>query len=147
MVIRRILFVLAVFLVVVGVSQVIFATWWLNWFRPAIESERAYLWGLPALLFGLFLLVAVLERTIRLRAFFAILAIVSIVGGAVVLANPQLVHDAYGTLIFDRSLGFQRWVVRGAGLFRAIAGVLLIYALLAPPRERAAPRREPTIEP
>ncbi|MDH7602763.1 MAG: hypothetical protein QHI38_11515, partial [Armatimonadota bacterium] len=64
MAIRKILAVLAILLILVGVSQIVFGRWWIRHLPKWVESPSFYVWGIVPLLFGVLLLVGVLEHAV-----------------------------------------------------------------------------------
>ncbi len=138
---------MAVVLVLVGASQVVFARWWASWSQATAASPSFYMWGLPAILFGVLLLLGVLEGAICLRGLMAVLALLAVGAGALMLAKPSIVQGFLDSMVYERSAGFQGFVVRVAGLLRAVIGLLMVYALLARPKADAESDTPQTVPP
>ncbi|MCX8052502.1 MAG: hypothetical protein N3B12_01730 [Armatimonadetes bacterium] len=145
MAIRKILYILAVIVVLIGVSQLVFARWWLDRMPDLVHSGSFYLWGLPSVLFGVLLLIGIMERAVGLRLFMGIVSVISVIGGGTVLARPDSARRAIDWLLLDRSYGFQIFEIWLTGLIRMAIGVSLFWALIRPespsigPQEREVP--------
>jgi len=127
--IRKILFALAAIVVLVGASQLVFASWWLVKSRDAVDSSHFYLFGLTGVVFGLLVLIAVMEKAVGLRLFMAAIALLTMASGALVLANPAMMRGFAYSGIFDRSPEFQVLAIRLAGGLRVAIGIVMLAAL------------------
>jgi len=142
MAIRKILYVLAVALALLGASQLVLTRWWLDRIPGIVESDLFYLWGLPGVLFGVILLIGVLERAVGLRAFFAVVSVISIASGGLLLARPDLMRDMADALFLNRSSAVQVFDVWLSGLVRIGIGIALLYALIRPAGRQPEPEAE-----
>jgi hypothetical protein len=132
MAIRKILFVVAAIVALIGASQLVFAGWWLDRMPGMVESSSFYLLGLPGVLFGIVLLIGIMERAVGLRLFLGIVSVISIAGGGVLLVRPEFTRDIVDALLLNRShfvQVFDMWLV---GLIRIAIGIALLYALARP---------------
>ncbi|MGB9620343.1 MAG: hypothetical protein ACPL7K_08015 [Armatimonadota bacterium] len=136
MAIRKILFAVAGIIVLLGASQLVFAGWWVERVLGIVESSLFYLWGLPGLLFGVVLLIGIMDRAVGLRLFLAAVAVISIVVGGVLLAQPEFARDVLGTLFVKRSPAAQKFDLLLGGLVRIAVGAILFYALMTPEGSR-----------
>jgi hypothetical protein len=134
---RKVLYVLAALVIVVGLSQFVFPDWWMERVSGWADARWFALLGLPALVFGALLILGALLNLMALRGFFLVLGLLTCVTGGVMLANPALMRDLIYALYLNRSGGSQVVLTRMAGLVRMAVGLAMLYALIT------APRREP----
>jgi|YNPNPStandDraft_1061719.scaffolds.fasta_scaffold50522_2 hypothetical protein len=132
MAIRKILFVVAGIVVLVGASQIVFAAWWVDRIPRIAASGYFYLLGLPGLLFGVVLLIGIMERAVGLRFLLTVVAILSMIVGGVLLAQPEFVRDILDAVFVNRSHLVQVFDSLLGGLVRTVVGALLLYALIKP---------------
>ncbi len=130
MVIRKIVLGTAIALIMIGMSQLIVSRWWLEKAHKLTDSSYLYLWGLIGVVFGILLLLAVLERVVGIRSLVAIIGLLNLSAGLALLVSPQFFRDLAYAIIFDRSPGIQVFVMFLGGLLRAIVGTLLVYAVI-----------------
>lgn len=144
MAIRKILIVLATALVLIGLSQVVFAQWWIKHLPNWIESPSFYVWGIWPLLFGVLLLLGVLEHAVGYREILAIVSILSIAGGILMLVQPQFVRDIAYAVFLNRSHSIRVVDLWVGGFARIAIGAVIILGLIRP----AYPARKmiPTVE-
>lgn len=134
MVIRRIIAVLAVFIILVGVLEIIFP----DRTRAMMESLEGLvllrLLGVLGLGIGIVFVVAAAKRLVGLRLFVLIAGLYMIVAGLVVFASPPLIRDLIDALFLKRSPASQLTLLWTTGLLRIGIGAALIYAVAKPPR-------------
>lgn len=141
MAIRKILLVIGILITIVGLSQLVFVRWWVEHLPRLIESPSFYIWGLVPLLFGVVLLIGVLERAVGQRPLLAIISVISIIGGATMVAQPKFSKDIVDAIFGNRSHSIQLLVVAMGGLVRTLIGVVILWALAKPD---TMPNRPPT---
>ncbi len=144
MAIRKILVVLAIVVVLIGLSQVILAQWWIKHLPNWIESPSFYVWGIWPLLFGVLLLLGVLEHAVGYREILAIVSILSIVGGILVLVHPQFVRDIAHAVFLNRSHSIRLVDLWIGGFARIAIGTLIILGLIQ--ATHPALKTVPTVE-
>jgi len=91
-------------------------------------------------LFGIVLLIGIMERAVGLRLFLGFVSVISIAGGGVLLVRPEFTRDIVDALLLNRSHAvrvFDMWLV---GLIRIAIGIALIYALARPEVHEPGPR-------
>ena len=144
MVIRRIVRVLGAVIGLVGVSQIIWADWWLGVTRSVVETPGLRFIGLLVLAIGAVLAYAGFRRVVGLGLFVAIIGLLTLLGGALMLLNFALMKD-FTALVLNRSQGFQVFWMRSAGIVRLAVGIALVYAAMRP-EHKAAPEEPPLFE-
>jgi uncharacterized membrane protein len=145
MALRKILFVLAIVVILMGLSQIVFARWWVRHLPSYIESRSFYAWGVLPLLFGVILLIGILERVVGCRPFLSIVSLLSIIGGVVVIAQPEFAKDFVSAVFLKRSYSIKLLDLWLGGLVRILIGLTILYGLLRPePPDRL---KQPSIEP
>jgi len=127
MIIRRIVLVLGVLVVVLGLSQVVAASWWLRIMPGIMGPHGMRILGVVALLIGIVLVDAGVKHAVGLRAFVLVIGALMLVGGVVLLVNPGMMN-AFWASWMSRPHGSQMTMTWIAGLIRAVIGVLLVYA-------------------
>ncbi len=132
MAIRKILYVIAAVVVLVGASQLVFTGTWVERLPGVVDSDSFYLLGLPGVLFGIVVLIGIMERAVGLRLFLGIVSVLSIAGGGFLLVRPQSTRDVVCALVLDRSHAvqvFDMWLI---GAIRVFIGIAMLYALIRP---------------
>ncbi|MGQ9456163.1 MAG: hypothetical protein ACUVRS_01540 [Armatimonadota bacterium] len=132
MAIRKILLIIAILVTIVGLSQLAFVRWWVEHLPRWIESPSFYIWGLVPLLFGVVLLIGILERVVGQRLLLTVVSVISIIGGATIVAQPKFSKDAVHALFSNRSYSIQLLVVAMGGIVRTLIGVIILWALARP---------------
>lgn len=147
MAIRKILYVVAILIVLLGLSQLVFTNWWLERVPDLIRSSRLYLWGLPGLILGVLVLVGVLEKALGLRLLLGIWAILVIGCSCLLLIQPESVRNWLYTIFMDRPHWWQMSFTWVSGLVRILLGVIILYALMRPLRRALPAAGEPGPQP
>jgi hypothetical protein len=127
MIIRRIVLVLGAVVVLIGLSQVFAASWWLKVMPGMMAPHGMRILGGVALLVGVVLLDAAVRRAVGLRPFVLIIGILMLFGGAILLFNPGAMHTFWASWM-NRPHESQMTMTWIAGLVRAAIGILLVYA-------------------
>lgn len=133
MAIRRIVAFLSVLVVIIGLSQLVAASWWADAVNRVVSSLWLVAFGIIALLYGGLLLIVVAERQIGLRLFVAIIGVLTLAGGVMMLVAPEFARDLVNAMIVQRSRGFQVFLVSASGLARMVIGLLILYAFVKRP--------------
>ena len=134
---RKVLYVLAALVIVVGLSQFVYPGWWMQRMSEWVDASWFALLGFLALIFGVLVILGVLLHMMALRGFFLVLGLLTLIVGGVMLASPALMRDFCYAVFLNRSSGYQFVMTRVAGLARMAVGLVMLYALIK------APRREP----
>jgi hypothetical protein len=127
MLIRRIVLVLGVLVVLIGLSQVLAASWWLRIMPGMMGSHGMRILGIVALLIGAVLVDAWIRRAVGLRPFVLVIGALMLVGGVVLLINPGTMNAMWASFM-NRPHESQMTMTWIAGLVRAAIGALLVYA-------------------
>lgn len=139
MTVRGILYILAVLLVMLGASQLVFASWWIGITPGLLGSSYLFAFGLIAIFFGGVLLIAAARRIIGLRAFVVVLGLLLLVSGIFILFNPRFMQDLIFAMYFNRSYGFRKFLTLASGIIRVVIGAAIFYALSkVPAREQSS---------
>lgn len=145
MIIRRIVIILNALVIIVGLSQVVAASWWADVIGNLVGSRWLVAFGVIALFYGGMLLVAVADRQVGWRLFVGIIGVISMAGAVILLAAPDLARDLISALITQRSHAFQILLISVSGLARMAIGALILFAVarrpIAQPTNRMPPMR------
>lgn len=137
---RKILFVFAVLLLVVGGLEFVFKQGTVDLSRAMFKS---YLWmrliGIVALFFGIVLIMAARRRAIGLAVLFMILGGLEVAVAAMLLVYPPMFTGFIHAVFLNRSHGTQMFVVQLSGLIRIVLGLLLLYAIGRSPQAPTEP--------
>lgn len=135
---RKILFVIALILLVVGVGQFFLTDMWVDVTRALVNNILLRLLGLFAFAIGVLFVTAVARRLIGLRSLFITVGLLAIAGGLLEIIDPQFVRDLIYAIFLDRAPGFQSIILKIAGAIRAGLGIAILYALARAPRNHNA---------
>lgn len=127
MIMRRVVLVLGALVLALGLSQVFAASWWLRIVPAMLAPHGLRIAGVIALLIGLVLVDAALLKEVGLRWFVVLIGALMLVGGVALLFSPNAM-SAYWTSFASRPHASQMTITWVAGIFRAIIGLLLIWA-------------------
>lgn len=133
MVIRGSLYVFAILILLVGVSQLIFPFWWMNQALSLVNSSWLYVFAVIGIVMGFLLIIAAKRRLIGLRTFMYILGSIVVVFGIVFIANPGSAYDMTKALFVDHSRNYMIGMMMLSGVIRTGLGIIIIYALSRPP--------------
>lgn len=128
MVIRSLVFVIGILIVVIGVSQMAAANWWIDIMPKLMQPMNLQILGIIALVIGLILTTAALRHLVSLRPLVLVLGILMCLGGILLLANPCGAGETVRAMILSRPHEAQALMAQVGGLVRALIGVALIYA-------------------
>lgn len=141
MVLRRIILIFGVLLILLGVSQLLFADWWIVVPGAVRGSAFAlFLIGLLAVAIGGVFLVATVTRLVGLLIFMLIVGAIVLAEGVVVLVSPDIMRDLLDALVLNRAHAFQVVAIWISGLIRIALGVAIVYAVMHPPVTGGAER-------
>lgn len=132
MAIRKILYVVAILIALLGLSQLVFTGWWIRWMPDFVRSATLYLWGLPGLILGVLVIVGILEKVVGLRLLLGAWAVLMIGSGLLLIVKPEDMRGWLYTVFLDRPPWWQVSMIWIGGLLRVLFGVILLYALARP---------------
>ena len=128
MVLRRIVLLIGVLVLILGLSQVVAAQWWLRVMPSILTLPSLRINGVVDLMMGIALLAAAARREVSLRIFLLILGVLSLLGGVAMLACPAAMREAVNSFFLSRPHSSQLTMTMVSGVVRAIVGALLIYS-------------------
>jgi hypothetical protein len=126
MVLRRIVLPIGVLVLILGLSQVVAAQWWLRVMPSILTLPSLRIFGVVALLMGIALLAAAVRREVSLRIFVLILGVLMLLGGVAMLACPAAMREVVNSFFLSRPHSSQLIMTMVFGVVRAIVGALLI---------------------
>ena len=132
MVIRGILYIFAVLIILLGVSQLIFPFWWVKTALSVVDPSRIYLFAVIGIILGTLLIIAAKRGLIGLRTFMYIFGLIVIVSGIIYLINPGIPRETIRALFVDQPRGCSIGIIILSGLIRTVIGSIIIYALGRP---------------
>ena len=145
MVIKKIILIIGILVVLVGLSQVLFASWWLAVYPSFLVTGWLAAFGIFAIILGCIMLIAAVEKLVLLRGLFFVLGAIILGVGIIAVLSPSFMCDLGNALVVKRSQGVQMVEIRGAGVLRMILGALIIYAVVkAPVAETTTVQPPPT---
>lgn len=144
MVVKRIVLATGALTVLAGLSQVLFAPWWIQNYPPLIATNWLAVFGVILIMIGCVTLIAALEKLVALRGLFVVLGAIELGFGILAILSPAFIRDLADAFFLKRSLGTQILGFWFGGLLRVILGALMIYAVVkAPVAEGTAIQPEP----
>ena len=129
---RGLVFVLAVLVILAGISLVVAPGWWLAHMSAMTASPSFRLWGLAGVIFGGILILAVAAREVGLRWLMGIIGVISFVYGLVMLIDPSYVRGMVDSFLSRPAHGQIMMALTG-GIVRIVLGALVFYAAAKPP--------------
>ena len=128
MVLRRIVLLIGVLVLILGLSQVVAAQWWLRVMPSILTLPSLRINGVVDLMMGIALLAAAARREVSLRIFVLILGVLMLVDGVAMLAWPAAMREAVNSLFLSLPHSFQLTMTMVHGVVWGIVGALLIYS-------------------
>ena len=128
MVLRRIVLPIGVLVLILGLSQVVAAQWWIRVMPSILTLPSLRIFGVVDLLMGTALLAAAVRREVSLRIFVLILGVLMLLDGVARLACPAAMREAVNSFFLGRPHSSQLIMIMVRGVVRAIVGALLIYS-------------------
>ena len=145
MIVRKIILAIGVLSALVGLTQLAFASWWLQVFPDILFSSWLPAIGVLAIIIGCVMLIAAAERLVLLRGLFVVLGIIELVVGILATVNPTMMRELAQALVLYRQPAFQVFEAWAGGAVRVILGVVIIYAVVrAPVSQRPGAEPPPT---
>lgn len=129
MITRRVVLILGALIALMGVSQILAASWWLRIMPSIMDVKDLRIFGIVALAMGIILTYAAVKRLVGLRIFVLVLGILMLVGGTVLLVNPVMLRDNVYASILSRPYSSQLMFAWLGGAFRTLIGLALILAV------------------
>ena len=139
MLLRKIILILAVLILLTGISQLVFMSWWSNVIEAFANHLALRLVGLLAVFMGGAILLGAVRRLVGLRLFMIILGAYVLASGFVLLANPGLMSDLFRTFFLNRGSAFRIMVLLFGGTVRIVVGGAMLYAVYRPPAQAQTP--------
>ena len=134
---RVLVMVIGALIALVGLSQIVAAPWWLGVLPSIMDARNTLIFGVVAIVVGIILVVAVLQRAVAWRPFVLVLGLLMLLGGLALTLNPGTMRHILYMSVLSHPQKAQLAVTTVGGVIRAVIGLLLIYA--------AAIKREPRV--
>ena len=139
MLLRKIILILAVLILLTGISQLVFMSWWSNVMQAFTNLTTLRLLGLVAVFMGGAILLGAVRRLVGLRLFMGILGAYVLASGFVLLASPGLMSDLVCALFVKRGSAFRVMILLFGGAIRIVIGGAMLYAVYRPPAQAQTP--------
>lgn len=130
-VLRTLVLILGLILIVIGVSQPIFADFWYCASKSIVQSAACErIAGAFAVIFGLALILAAVNRVVAIPGLVFVLGVIMFLPGIYILFRPDIIAVMTNNAFLNRPSGERRLVLLYAGIIRAIIGVVLVAAVV-----------------
>jgi hypothetical protein len=134
MVLRWIVLIIGVLVLLLGVSQIFWASWWLSILPSVMALQTLRILGIVALVIGVTLTLAAARRAVGLRILVYILGLLMLISGIALVIDPMFMKNTVYSFFLNKEPGPQMMLTRIGGVIRALIGAALIYAAARPAR-------------